>query len=348
MRNSVDRLLYFQHIVFWIGFLFINGFVSFTFLPWREAAWRFSVIALLNVLVYIFCYRYPVNRFFETKRYPTFLGVLLGMLLVSSVFRSLLMIALDGFSEFKVPSLVDPSGKSVGIVLVIFTQALVIVMATLLAISKNKMLAERRLADLLAVKTQTELSLLKAKINPHFLLNTLNNIYYYNQEENPKGGEAILKLGELLRYTIYDSSQPRIPLAKEVETIESLHRLYALRFHTEPNIHLHIEHASLLEAEVPPGILLILFENALKYSAVGTDAESYIRVKISRQNGQLHLYVQNSIAHSDRSLQNVYGGMGLHSLRQILALEYPDSHSLLLVNDHHVYTANLSMDVWKN
>lgn len=348
MRSSVNRLLYFQHIVFWIGFLAINGFVSFTFLPFEQASWRFWVIALLNVAVYVFCYRYPVDRFFETRRYALFLLLLLATLLLSSVLRSLLMYALYGFSEVRVPSRMDPSGESVGMVLVVFTQALVIIMATLLAISKNKLFAEHRLADLLAVKTQAELSLLKAKINPHFLLNTLNNIYYYNQEESPKGGEAILKLGELLRYTIYDSSQPRIALARELETIESLQRLYALRFSTEPDIRIQVDDVSLPDTQVPPGILLILFENALKYSAVGTDAESYIRVRINRYGNQLHFFVENSIAAADRNLQNVYGGMGLHSLRQMLALEYPNRHSLLLVNDHRVYTAHLYMDVWKN
>ena len=343
MGSSINRLMVIQHLVFWIAFLLINLYTSFTFLPPGMALGRFAIVAVLNAAVYVFCYLYPVNRYFETKKYVAFVAVLVGTILVSAGIRAGALYLAHNMMEIEIPTLLLLDKKTFGAVLIIFTQGLVVLIATLLAISKNKILAEQKLAEILTVKTQTELSLLKAKINPHFLLNTLNNIYYFNQEESPKSGEAIIKLGELLRYTIYDSSRARIPLSRELETLESLRQLYAMRFRTEPDIRIRVTDEAVTTAEIPPGIALILFENALKYSAAGPDTGGYVKAEIGQVEGRLHIHVENSIADADRNLQNVYGGMGLQALKQMLELEYAGRYTLHTQAENKVYTATLSI-----
>lgn len=334
--------MFFQHLVFWIGFLFINLYVSLTFLPHPVGYLRFIALTVVNIAAYSVCYTYWVKNYYETKRYTAFVIALLGTIVISSAIRMISLYFIHKFSGVPIPRFMFSGGSSFGPVFVIITQAIVVVMAALLSISKNKMIAENLLSEIMAAKTQTELSLIKAKINPHFLLNTLNNIYYYSSEDSVKGGNAIIKLGELLRYTIYDSSQTRITLEKELNTIESLSQLYALRFNSVPNISVKLVDDSMLSMQIPPNILLILFENALKYSAVGTQINSYIRVNIERGD-YLSITVENSIADAVDSLQNIYGGLGLKSLKQILDMEYQGKYSLVTNEVNATFTAQLNI-----
>ena len=335
--------MFFLHLVFWIGFLFINTYVSFTFFPFEMAVSRSIMLTGINIIVYWVCLTYPVDLFFEKRKYRLFGLTLLAILFLSSAVRMGLLYLFHHIADFDVPEFRFSNGKTFGVILVFITQGIVVGIATLQAIARNKMIAEKKLSELNAVKTQTELALLKAKINPHFLLNTLNNIYYYSGENNEKGSNAILKLGELLRYTTYDSTQHRITLEKELTTIESLAQLYALRFSSEPNIIIRVHHPEAYPVLIPPGILLILFENALKYSAAGSVENSYIKVDIHYQDSSLSFTVENSIAGADKSLQNVYGGMGLASLKQILELEYPQKYTLNTTAANGIYTAQLNL-----
>lgn len=178
-----------------------------------------------------------------------------------------------------------------------------------------------------------ELAMLKTQINPHFLFNTLNNIYSLTSRKSDKAPEAVLRLSEIMRYLLYESSTDTVPLSRELAHLRSFLDLQRLRLSAtaQEAIQLTVTGASPDCAHpIAPLLLLPLVENAFKH---GDLTARPVAVQITLElnpNGQLHFSVLNHVAPTDaeRELPEQPGGVGLVNLRRRLALLYPGRHTL--------------------
>ncbi|OGX82836.1 hypothetical protein BEN47_18185 [Hymenobacter lapidarius] len=175
----------------------------------------------------------------------------------------------------------------------------------------------------------TELGMLKTQINPHFLFNTLNNIYSLTSRKSDRAPEAVLQLAESMRYLLYESSADTVPLGQELAHLRSFLDLQRLRLPTaEAQTAIVMDAHGPIDAAFPvaPLLLLPLVENAFKHGDLAARPEA-IRIELEISETELHFSVHNYVAQA-ADLPHQPGGLGLHNLRRRLELLYPNRHEL--------------------
>lgn len=182
--------------------------------------------------------------------------------------------------------------------------------------------SERR--ELEKSRAEAELQNLKSQLNPHFLFNTLNNIYSLIAFSPERAQEAVHDLSRLLRYVLYESSQQLVLLEKELDFIRNYVELMRIRL--PENVELKTEISSIRpEAEIAPLLFISLIENAFKHG-VSNNKTSYIHLDI-HQNGDLVVcYLRNSYFPKDAEQDKSGSGIGIRNLKKRLALLYPNRH----------------------
>ncbi|MEP5944851.1 MAG: histidine kinase, partial [Balneola sp.] len=153
--------------------------------------------------------------------------------------------------------------------------------------------------------------------------------------------DVILKLSEIMRYVIYDGSDDRVSLKKEVEYLEKYIELFKIRFHKNVDISFS-KNIDNKNEEVAPLILSILVENAFKHGAEKLIENAFIDIKLTVENGILHFVVKNDFKKNTESIKK---GIGLTNLKKRLKLIYPEKHQLRLQKDDQLFTANLMIDL---
>ncbi len=218
-------------------------------------------------------------------------------------------------------------------------QTVLIALALGLRYLKRGTIGQLQLQRLKRENMEIELKALKAQLNPHFLFNTLNNIYAINQIDAEKGSEMILELSEVMRYHLQSSKLRSIKLADEIQLIESYVELEMLRLPESCKVELQIGEIK-PEASIAPLLILPFVENAFKH---GTHSQLSSFVKISiRTEEQLLIHIQNSVFPNKRVVRNQLGHE--NTLRR-LELIYPDQHELEINAGSEVYEVKLAISL---
>lgn len=190
-------------------------------------------------------------------------------------------------------------------------------------------------------KLMAELNFLKAQINPHFLFNTLNNLYYLAYSKSDNTTVVIDKLSKMMRYMIYDSNHPKVLLSKEIEYMENYVSLERLRLNNEIPIDFEIR-GDLNGSQIAPLIFIAFLENAFKHGVSNGQKNCWVRVSIV-VNGQECIYiVENSklkVEHETKS------GIGLVNIKRRLELSYPGNHILHIEDSEDKYLVQLNLNL---
>ncbi len=190
---------------------------------------------------------------------------------------------------------------------------------------------------------ESELEMLKSQINPHFIFNTLNTIYFLmEQKEDERAKEALLKFSDTLSHQLYDYNKDWIDLDKEVNYLQNYIELQRLR-HDEDLLDLSCELPSHTNGNVIVPMLLIPFvENAFKYSSNSTGYRVGVHLEV--KDGVLDFTIENSINQNSRNKERV-GGIGLKNVQRRLALTYPNRHELTIEDDGDTYKSHLKINL---
>ena len=205
------------------------------------------------------------------------------------------------------------------------------------------------LDKLILDKEQKEMELrhLKAQLNPHFLFNTLNNLYGLSVAQSPKLPELMLKLSDLLRYALYDTNQNYVSLQKELTHITNYVELEKIRLDNKTQIELNIQ-GDLADQYIAPLMLIIFIENGFKHYSAAQDQQAFVQIFFRMQGDTLYLKVANSL---DAALYGAEkparhkGGIGLSNIRQRLHLIYPQKHALTVTHEREYYEVDLKIDL---
>ncbi|WDF65864.1 sensor histidine kinase [Flavobacterium sp. KACC 22763] len=185
----------------------------------------------------------------------------------------------------------------------------------------------------------TEIKFLKAQINPHFVFNTLNNIYSMVYFQSDKSLTAIDKLSQIMRFTTYESQKEKIKLSDEVAYIKAYIELEQLRHQDNVRVDFNVEVKNEFE-EIPPYILSPLVENALKHGEVSDSEPIEIQLKVSSE--KLIFKVKNKIGTQKK---DSLGGIGLDNLQKRLQIHYPEKHQIKITKEENHFTAELEIDL---
>lgn len=195
--------------------------------------------------------------------------------------------------------------------------------------------------ELLQRKLELELQFLKSQSNPHFLFNTLNNIYSLARKNSDKTAEVVLKLSSLLRYMLYESARKSIEIDKEIQIIHDYIELEKLRY--DERLEVIFENSvDQPHEKIAPLILLPFVENAFKHGASESRFQSYIRIELLLKKQQLFFEVKNSKEINDDTQQTVK--IGLNNIRRQLELLYPE-HQLIIEDQPKEFTVQLKINL---
>ncbi len=198
----------------------------------------------------------------------------------------------------------------------------------------------KRLAALEKQNLEQQLEYLRYQINPHFFMNTLNNIHALVDIDPAKAQETIVELSKMMRYVLYEKgeSQQGVPLTKELEFIRTYVKLMQLRYTEKVKITLNLPH-EVPDRQIPSLILVTFIENAFKHG-VSYQRESFIEMTVEVQDDHLHFICRNSKADVPNQQK---GGVGLANVRKRLDLLYDHNYTLSIHDDPQVYTVDLTL-----
>jgi len=186
---------------------------------------------------------------------------------------------------------------------------------------------------------ESELSLLKSQINPHFLFNVLNSIYALSLKKSDKTPEIVLKLSDILRYMLYETKQEKVALEKEIDMIENYVEIEKIRIGSQQQISLEIK-GTFDSYLIAPVILIPFVENAVKHGLDSMSENAFVHIKIQIEQGILKFYCSNNFKENNVKRP---GGIGLENVRKRLELLYPDKHSLQIKNENAIFTVTLNI-----
>ena len=195
---------------------------------------------------------------------------------------------------------------------------------------------------LLQENTQAEMQLLKAQVHPHFLFNTLNNIYSLSRDKSDLAPESIMRLSKILRFTLYEASGEFIAIEQELKIIDDYIALEKLRYDESLRINFNYDVEDMKQA-LPPLLLMPLVENAFKHGVSETRNRPFVDIHLSVKNRQLLFVVKNS-SDIDNEERNVKENIGLSNLRRQLELLYTD-YNLSVQQGESVFTATLKLNL---
>jgi len=185
-----------------------------------------------------------------------------------------------------------------------------------------------------------ELAFLKSQINPHFLFNSLNNIYSLAYQQSASTPNAILKLSEILRYMLYESNDTRVALKTEIAYLQSFIELQKLRFKSELNVNLKVI-GDINQQKIMPLVLISFVENAFKHG-IATDVNYPIDILVSITNQKLLFTINNKKSYHNKDNT---GGIGMVNVVRRLELTYPNQYELNITNGTNNYYCELFIDL---
>jgi two-component system LytT family sensor kinase len=190
-------------------------------------------------------------------------------------------------------------------------------------------------------KLEAELKFLKTQIHPHFLFNTLNNLYALTLKKSDKAPEMVLKLSELINYMLYECKSDEVQLNKEIKFIRNYTDIEKMRYGDKLDVDLRVT-GDANDRKIAPLILLPFVENAFKHGASENLLQSWVKVSVDSHADHIVIKVENSKAGD--SIQNGSEGIGIQNVKRRLTLLYPERHELKIINGEETFLVVLSIN----
>ena len=193
-------------------------------------------------------------------------------------------------------------------------------------------------------KLEAELNFLKSQIHPHFLFNTLNNLYALTLKKSVKAPEMVIQLSNLLEYTLYSGKQSEVGLDEELRQLRGYIDLEKLRF--GKRLKIITEFTEDVDGKmIAPLLLLPFLENSFKHGASNDLKSPFINLAVNVKNNQLLFSLSNSYRSESGKFEGYQERIGLKNVKRRLDLLYPNKHSLEIVQKHDIFDVNLTLEL---
>ena len=227
---------------------------------------------------------------------------------------------------------------------VILNTFFLVVFVSLLKFVEDWFELEAKKKEMENEQLSSELRFLKAQINPHFLFNTLNNLYYLAFNNSPNTTEVIAKLSQMMRYMLYESNYPRVPLDKEIEYIQNYISLEKLRFDESVTISFEVK-GKTAGVTIVPLVLITFLENAFKHGVSSSASNAWIKATLNVEEGVCYYKVANSKIHESGKTVKEKSGIGLKNVKRRLDLSYTENYELAVQENENSYSVDLKLNL---
>jgi sensor histidine kinase YesM len=340
MHNAPFFLKYkLHHVIIWM--LVFGTWFMFRYEGYSLPATAFKVTLIkvidLAVLVYFTNY-FLIPKLLYRKKYVLFAVILISIILLSSLLKMNIIGRMTNN-----PALLNISGNWKGRVYDnVIPHFFLVLAGAAFKLMFDYTAMQKTMADMAKEKAEAELSFLKSQINPHFLFNSINAVYFLIDKENKEAREALHKFSDMLRYQLYEAGGDKIPIEKEIDFLNDYVSLQKLRKDDKYTV----DFSSTPEVKgfsIEPLLLVSFVENAFKHISHRSDETNYVSVKLSKENGTMDFKVENSKEEAIAVDKN--GGIGLQNVKRRLELLYPGKYDLNIQNGPDVYSVHLKLHV---
>ncbi len=195
-----------------------------------------------------------------------------------------------------------------------------------------------------AAQSISELHFLQSQLSPHFLFNTLNNLYGISLSQHEKIPSMLLKLSDLLRYSVYDAKELHVPLSNEIEYIRNYIDFERLRIGDRLELDVNIEEVYGNNIKIPPLLLIVFIENAFKHSKNTLSEKIQISIMLKTFGKDILFAIKNSYdPETDAGRKDSYKGLGFENAKKRLDLLYPDKYELVISDKDNIYSVKLQI-----
>lgn len=330
-----------DHIIFWVITIGFYAYVTTDVLQ-KTGIWNYWLnVFIRNALLMVICYvniYYLFPTFFKKGKYFLYGALVLCSLIFFTLFKNLHDTWLHGYVSGNIQKqnffYNTFYNFSVAFFYMCFTMALIL--------SKNWYTQHLLLQKVQVENLETELRYLKAQINPHFLFNSINTIYFQIDKHNEAARSSLQKFSELLRYQLYECNEEQVAIEKEIEYLKSYIDLQRLRRQNNYHISFEVEEG-LCNFSIAPLLLMPFVENAFKHVSRYTDKPNKIQVNLYRQTNYLHLNIINSKNNSEPVVSK--NSIGLKNVQRRLELLYANRYELQINNGLSTYSVHLKLQL---
>jgi len=294
-------------------------------------------IAFFAIVVY-FNLLFLIPEYFHKKKYVKYTGFLIfSVVIISPVKTLFLYLLFQGLPQIQ-QRFVENQGF-------IFLSCLfVAASSTIFQILTDWQKSDVERKELEYKTTQTELNFLRSQINPHFLFNTLNNIYALTLKKSDAAPQTVLKLSEIMRYMLYECNERKVLLSQEINYLKNYIELEKLRLSKDFEVHLEIE-GEVLSQRISPLLLTPFIENAFKHGINKQLHDGFIHVHLQTTEEELRMKITNSKGDYKpvEFPKKKSGGIGLANVTRRLQILYPEKHELHIEEDLESYNVHLNI-----
>ena len=281
-----------------------------------------------------------IPRFFHAKKYFLFFGLLISTIVLFGVIE-------EGFVE----KILSPNSRGANDItwqsIYWYFGEILVPLLTFMTIKFvfDNFTQQQKLERIEQDRLSNELQLLKSQIQPHILFNSLNNLYHFALKKSDAVPELILKLSNVLRYVLYETTEEKVPLKKELTFIKDFVDLQEIQYKGRGQIHFNIQFEQENDdLKIAPFLLIPFIENSFKHSFGSKIKEVSIEIKIIIQKNQIQLFVINNFeVDSGNSEKLTQGGIGLKNVKKRLELLYPNQYQLNISKDEQEYFVHLEL-----
>jgi LytS/YehU family sensor histidine kinase len=358
--SDQSRFRIMRHLLFWAfwyiytvfthaAYPFGNPGISYFRYPLFTLSESFITVLAQVPLAYAMLY-FVFPKFLINKRYLVgflwmiilwFLAGVLNLLLLGKLMMPMLSSVLSSVNMPKLP----PQNTTFLIAVININKGAFSIAASalMLKFAKHWYYHQHHSLQLQKENTEAQLQLLTAQVHPHFLFNTLNNIFSKTQTESPGGSRMIMSLSDMLRYILYEGQKPLVPLKQEIQMISEYIELEKLRYGNKLDVH-KLTPGKLDDIYIAPLLLLPFVENCFKHGASNMLQNPWINLTIEIKNTTLVMKLMNGKTPLNLNAKSK-PGIGISNVRQRLELLYKDKYELQVREDAEVFVVDLKVEL---
>lgn len=334
-----ERIL--RHLFYWGAWTLFYSSVNSTY-SHTMGKWILAELAILTIKIpftYAVIY-YLVPRFLVRKQYLQFFAISLVFAVIAG---NLLHYCYDLVIYPQIFEMENKWGKK--LYFLIMDLIYVASLPTIFKLLQRQMQQEKLTSQIAEQKLDAELKLLKNQLHPHFLFNTLNNLYGMVLTQHPNAADVVIRLSDMLSYMLYECDDSITPMEKEIENLNNYIELEKIRYGKRLDI--VFESGGNYQGKVLAPLLLIPFvENAFKHGVEKTETKAWIRMNLWVEGSRLKFLIENSLpSEKEQDLRpNTQSGIGLKNVRKRLELLYPERHQLE-IRESETFLVQLNIDL---
>ncbi len=337
-----------SHILFWIlAYVFFIIFFGRANRDYTITIIFATLLFPLSIGITYFINYFLIPRYLFAKKYGKFI-LFLFYAMVYSVWLELMItlfvfVIISNYEMYKM----DPA--SFDAVLLIVGMYFIIIIATAILLARNSFEIQKKNASLHKIRYKTELKLkeaelklLKAQIHPHFLFNTLNNIYGLTLEKSDGAPDLVLRFSEILDYILYRCDETKVPLSEEIKNLKNYVEIEKIRY--SEKLKLSFLFPEITEGlKIAPLLLLPFVENAFKHGVSNQPENGEVSIDIKLANKTLDFAIANSKPMVKQPVESK--GIGLSNVRKRLELLYNDKFNLAIDDKNEIYSVFLTIEL---